>query len=168
MTTDLPALWINVGILVLTGVMALVAVVQAKAALRDAGEAKTARDEAVDAQKTAAKALDRANLIAQDALDAQRLSMPAPWGTPVRMSSNSHRFRVENTSGRTIVVTKIDSREGGNVYVFIAEPGSVQYGASLFFTAQLGGVPSSAGNAIVLEWHYEDEPQTAHRDERGF
>lgn len=67
--TDIPALWINGGILVLTGVMALVAIVQARHALADAGKAEKARDEAVAAQKASAAALAEANQIAADARD---------------------------------------------------------------------------------------------------
>ena len=70
--TDIPALWVNVGILILTGVMALVAFVQAKAALRDAGKAEDARDKAVAAQEASATALAEANTIAADARDLLR------------------------------------------------------------------------------------------------
>ncbi len=68
--TEIPALWVNIGILVLTGVMALVAFVQARAALKDAGRAEDARDKAVAAQEASAKALEAANEIARQARDA--------------------------------------------------------------------------------------------------
>lgn len=72
--SDVPALWINGGILVLTGVMALVAFVQARTALTDAGKADKAREraenaeaKAVAAQEASAEALAEANRIAADA-----------------------------------------------------------------------------------------------------
>lgn len=67
--SDIPALWVNVGILILTGVMALVAVVQARSALRDAGKAEEARDKAIAAQEASAEALSEANRIAGEARD---------------------------------------------------------------------------------------------------
>lgn len=70
--SDVPALWINGGILVLTGVMALVAFVQARAALRDAEKAEKARDKAVEAQEASAAALAEANRIAGEARDVLR------------------------------------------------------------------------------------------------
>lgn len=70
--TDLPALFINIGILILTGVMALVAFVQARGAFRDAGKAEAARDKAVAAQEASASALAEANRIAAEARDLLR------------------------------------------------------------------------------------------------
>lgn len=70
--TDIPALWINGGILVLTGVTALVAFVQARHALADAGKAEEARDEAMSAQTASAAALDEANRIAAEARDLMK------------------------------------------------------------------------------------------------
>lgn len=70
--TDVPALWVNAGILILTGVMAVVSVVQARAAHRDAGKAETARDKAVAAQEASATALSEANRIAGEARDLLR------------------------------------------------------------------------------------------------
>ncbi|WP_337006699.1 hypothetical protein [Microbacterium sp. LB12] len=70
--TDIPALIVNFGILLVSGAAALVAVVQARAALRDAGKAEIARDEAVTAQKASALALEEANSIAADARDLMR------------------------------------------------------------------------------------------------
>ena len=67
--SDIPALWINGGILVLTGVMALVAFVQARAAFQDAGKAEKARKKAVLAQEASATALADANRIASEARD---------------------------------------------------------------------------------------------------
>jgi len=67
--TDIPALIINFGILLVSGVAALVAVVQARAALRDAGKAEYARDEAVVAQKASAEALTEANRISKETHD---------------------------------------------------------------------------------------------------
>ncbi|MFJ2542738.1 hypothetical protein [Microbacterium sp. NPDC087589] len=70
--TDVPALWINAGILILTGVMALVAFVQARAAMRGADDAEKARDKAVEAQVASANALAEANRIAGEARDVLR------------------------------------------------------------------------------------------------
>lgn len=77
--SDVPALWINGGILVLTGVMALVAFVQARAALADADKADKAREQAetaeakaVAAQEASAAALVEANRIAGEARDLLR------------------------------------------------------------------------------------------------
>lgn len=70
--TDTPTLIVNIGILLLTGVMALVAFVQARAALRDASRAEAARDKAVTAQEASATALTEANRIAAEARDLLR------------------------------------------------------------------------------------------------
>ncbi|WP_223628813.1 hypothetical protein [Microbacterium sp. EST19A] len=72
MEEQLPALFINFALLVVSGIGAVVAVVQARAALRDAGKAETARDEAISAQKASAVALEDANRIAADARDLLR------------------------------------------------------------------------------------------------
>lgn len=64
---DLAALIINFGILVVSGVAALVAWVQARAALHGAADADRARADAVAAQQSAAVALSEANRIASEA-----------------------------------------------------------------------------------------------------
>lgn len=66
---DLPSLIVNFGILIVSGIAAVVAVVQARSALRDATDATNARNEAVAAQRASAEALSDANQIAREARD---------------------------------------------------------------------------------------------------
>lgn len=69
---DLAALITNFGILVVSGVAATVAWVQARVAIRGAEDADKARVEAATARKAAAQALEEANRIAAEARDVLR------------------------------------------------------------------------------------------------
>ncbi|MFB8191251.1 hypothetical protein ACFC14_18190 [Microbacterium sp. NPDC055988] len=156
--TDLPALFVNVGILVLTGAMALVAFVQARAALHDAEAAKNAKNEAVAAQKASATALVEANQIAKDALDAQRRTLPAPWGVPFRLGDDKSGYGIPNTSGQAVIVNALDV-EGGDVKLFFPQdlPAYVEYGDVLTFTA-ISGDRAGAGAVATIGWSVEGDP----------
>lgn len=66
---DLAMLIVNFALLIATGAAAVVAFVQARSSLADATEAKSARDEAIAAQRRSAELLDEANAIARSARD---------------------------------------------------------------------------------------------------
>lgn len=156
--TDTPALIVNAGILVLTGVMALVAFVQARAALRDAETAKNAKNEAVAAQRASATALVEANQIAKDALDAQRRTLPAPWGVPIKLGEGKSGYGIPNTSGQTVVVNALNV-EGGDIKIFFSQdlPARVEYGDVLTFTA-ITGNRAGAGAVATIVWSAEGDP----------
>lgn len=149
--------------------MALVAFVQARAALRDAGKAETARDEAVKAQQDAVEALGRANSIAEEALAAQKMVMPAPWGQATH-DAGSGRFAVANTSGRAIVVRDIDLADDTGVQIFNPPftPVRVEYGDVLHFYVLRARGATANGNPVTLAWHYEGEPDVTTVSTRRF
>lgn len=130
--------------------------------------AATARDEAVSAQRGAATSLADANLIAQEALDAQRLSQRPPWGNVEPIDDS--RYRIPNTSGRTLVVTKLDADPGGNIHLFeaVGVPAIIRHGDSVVFFAMTGGQTVTTGNGVTIEWHPEGEPQLSTIDTRRF
>lgn len=160
--TDLPALLVNSGIFIVSGVSAVAAVVSVQASRRarvDVVKSELARDEAVAAQKEAAVALDKANVIAQGALDAQRLAMPAPWGQPKQRADGE--WVIENTSGRTVTVSAVDGN-GGQIRVFIAPadlPLRVQYGDVVPFSIISGGPTQPGGGLLTMTWSYDGETE---------
>ncbi|WP_350352259.1 hypothetical protein ABS642_03440 [Microbacterium sp. A8/3-1] len=170
--TDLPALLVNIGIFVVSGVSALaaiVSVISSNRARNSKVDAEKARDRAVQAQQESADALQRANLISQAALDAQKLALPPAWGKPEKRAG-THKYSVQNTSGRTVVVSGIDLKPGGNIYVFDPPrvPIRVQHGDSVPFGAMPGGSGSSHDNVLILQWTFEDDPAAAETTERRF
>ncbi|WP_431075156.1 hypothetical protein [Microbacterium phyllosphaerae] len=163
--TDVPALIVNFGILVVNGVAAVAAIV----AVIHSRRAKKSERGAVQAQGKAEAALDRANLIAQEALDAQRLALPAPWGTPEHRP-NSHMWTVKNSSGRPIMVTDMNLGQGGNTYIFNHPPTPirVEYGDVVSYTAMAGGGGEPLQNELILEWHFHDTPNDPRSSRRRF
>jgi len=159
-TFEIVSLIANAALLVATAGATVVAWTMAIAASRDKVDAEKARDAAVEAQQETAAALAVANMIAQDALDAQRLALPPVWGTPER-EAGRNAYSTKNNSGRTVIVNGLDSLPGGNVYVFVPPdlPARVENGDAVRFTAILGGATSRSGNSIELRWSYEDEPE---------
>lgn len=172
---ELAALIVSIGSFVAAAAAAAVAWWQAIAAGQrraDAEEASrsasSARDEAVSAQQGAANSLAEANLIAQEALDAQRLSQRPPWGDVERIDEN--RYRIPNTSGRTLIVTHVDVDPGGSIRIFdaVEVPVTIRHGDSVVFFAIAGGPTVTTGDAVTIEWHAEGEPQTSTIDKRRF
>ncbi|WP_455133593.1 hypothetical protein [Microbacterium aurum] len=111
----------------------------------------------------------KANSIAQEALDAQKLALPPPWSSP-ELEDDGKRYSIRNTSGRTIIVAELASRPGGDVSVFIPPdlPARIQHGDVLYFTAIRGGNISNTINAVSLGWAFEDEPDLEHTTERRY
>ncbi|GAA5205326.1 hypothetical protein [Microbacterium kyungheense] len=172
---DQAVLIVSIGSFLATAVAAAVAWWQAIASGRLRSEAEaasarasTARDEAVRAQQGAAISLAEANLIAQEALDAQRLSQRPPWGNVERIDDS--RYRIPNTSGRTLAVTEVNADTGGNIHVFeaVGVPASIRHGDSVVFFALTGGPTVTTGNAVTIEWHPEGEPEVSTIDTRRF
>lgn len=165
--TDIPALIVNYGILIVSGISAVAAVVSVVAAQRSSRErarAEKARAEAVQAQKASAAALDEANGIAREALEAQRRALPAPWGRPTGNRDPSG-FAIQNTSGKTVIVHKLDG-EGGGVKIFISQslPARIENGDAVTFTA-IAGRPTGTAAVATIEWSFEgsDEIQITER-----
>lgn len=163
----LAGLWINGGMLVATAGATTIAWKQARRARTEKNEALAARNETVT---ISAEALDRMNLIAQAALDAQRLALPAPWGTPTRLAWDSSRFRVENTSGRTMIVEGLDLGMDENITLFGGPelPQRVEYGDSILFSAHRGFARQNSGNSVVIRWRFDGDPMTIEVAERRF
>ncbi|WP_143015712.1 hypothetical protein [Microbacterium sp. 77mftsu3.1] len=170
-----PDLIIQAGVFVATAVATAIAWGQAIIAGRrqEAAEeasvtAVAARDAAVLAQQKAAEALEEANEIARDALEAQRSLRPPSWGEIREIDQGI--YAVANTSGRTVEVTAVKPLSRS---LPIFDPGDLpiklQHGESLTFFAIIGHNKEMTGNRVAITWRSSDNPSAVPAtDERRF
>lgn len=162
--TDMPALIVNIGILIGTLAAAAVAWWQAIEAGRrrtDAEKASKAAAEsrraAVDAQQRAAQALAEANALAAEALSVQRAALPPVWSAVELLGEGAVGFR--NQSSRAIIVTSIEV-EPDQAASFVEanpRPSRVDYGDVLPIRLR-PRFSSPNPRSLIIGWHYEDDP----------
>ena len=150
---------INAGLLVITGAAAVATIVQARLAVAARADAEAARDEAqrvaneaTDAFKRQAAALEKSN----DLKEAE--SRPPAWSGPKFISGQLHAMT--NSSGKAIKVHHFDVQPDGTeglVRIDGPQDNVYRYGDSFDFMVMkvMGPRPKK----LVIFWHYEDESE---------
>lgn len=163
---ELAALIVAFGVLVVSGIAAAAAVVQARAAAasREAADralidARTARDEAQELARVAtnafvrqAEAQEKANVL------KEREMTPAPWSAPQWISGDLHF--VTNTSGRAIKVERFEvdpDNAAPLIRVQGPEDGLYHVGDSFDFMATKR--LALRVRKLTLLWRFADEPE---------
>jgi hypothetical protein len=163
---ELAALIVAFGVLVVSGVAAAAAVVQARAAStarneadKAVGEARSARDESarLAALATAAfvrqaEAQERANQLKEQEM------APAPWTT--RFVSGA-LYQAVNTSGRAIHVDRFEIEPDGTerrVRLGGHEDGLYQFGDAVDY--MVSRVMGANARKLTIFWRFADEPDS--------
>ncbi|PRB18850.1 hypothetical protein [Microbacterium sp. MYb62] len=148
---DLAILIVNFALLVATGAATVVAFVQARSSLADSREAKSARDEAVAAQRRSTELLDEANAIARSARDTmeERLDLERR-----RHALHSERRDVSwggewpmdicNDQAPTLRMSNLGSTDAYDAVLKVLTPDGDA-------TFHLGDVPAGADADAILE-----------------
>lgn len=165
MPMEMAALIVAFGVLVVSGVAAAAAVVQARAANNSRIDAQAAllsaqkaRDEAQELARTATAAFVRSAAAQEHAnvLKEQELAVPA-W---THQWVSGDMFRILNTSKRRIKVDRIDIQPDGteNTVIIAAanESGIYEYGDVIEYllSKRMGG----NAKKLTVFWGFEDEP----------
>lgn len=154
---EVAVLIVSFGMLVVSGVAATVAVVQARQAAHSERAAGKARDEAQKLTETAttafvrqAEAQERAN-----SLKEKEMTPPA-WAT--RYVSGD-LYQAVNTSGRTIHVLSYDVQPDGTeklVRLGGNPDGIYLYGDAVDYMVSRRMGPNA--RKLILNWHFDNEP----------
>lgn len=164
----LAGLVVAFGVLVVSGVAAAAAVIQARAAndaKRDAQialtEARKARDDVQDLARVStaafvrqAEAQEKANLLKEEQM------RPAAWSPPKWVSGDLHA--VTKTSRRPIKVDSFEIEpEGAENLIRIGGPENGLYAYGDSFDYMVSNRLSVRVRKLTVNWRYEDEPKSA-------